>query len=338
MHISLMTDSLGKLPFDKMLDVAARCGVETLEIPTGGYSSAPHLDLDKLLESADARREYLRKIEDQGLRLETLNCNGNQLSPDASGVRDAEVVKKTFRLAAEFGVEKIAMMSGLPGGGPDAKYPNWVICCWPPVMLDMMEYQWNEVGIPYWEKTVKLAEECGIKKIALEIHPTGIVYNVPTLLRLRDAVGPMIGANLDPGHLWFMGMDPLKAAAALGREHAIYHVHAKDTHLEEDVVALAGGHETAAYLSTPRYERSWTYCALGYGHDVSWWKQYIMTLLEFGYDGAMSMEMEDVTMPNVVAVAKSADLLREAIPRDYTYHFSKELLDYSGFGFDIEKR
>ena len=167
MHISLMTDSLGQVSFETMLDTAAELGIETLEITTGGYSSAPHLDLDKLLGSADARREYLYAIESRGLKLETLNCNGNQLSPDETGVRDAETVEKTFRLAAELGVKKIAMMSGLPGGGPDAKYPNWVICCWPPVMLKMMDYQWNDVGIPYWEKTVKLANSTVSKKLPL---------------------------------------------------------------------------------------------------------------------------------------------------------------------------
>ena len=66
---------------ETMLDTAAELGIETLEITTGGYSSAPHLDLDKLLSSADARREYLHAIESRGLKLETLNCNGDQLSP-----------------------------------------------------------------------------------------------------------------------------------------------------------------------------------------------------------------------------------------------------------------
>ena len=146
MHLSLMTDSLGQLPFGQMLDTAAMLGIETLEIPTGGYSNAPHMDIDHLLLSAEARKEYLNAIESRGLKLETLNCNGNQLSPDAKGQQDAELVEKTFQLAELFGVEKIAMMSGLPGGGPDAKYANWVICCWPPVMLEMLDYQWNEVG------------------------------------------------------------------------------------------------------------------------------------------------------------------------------------------------
>ena len=49
---------------------------------------------DKLLSSADARREYLHAIESRGLKLETLNCNGNQLSPDETGARDAETVEK----------------------------------------------------------------------------------------------------------------------------------------------------------------------------------------------------------------------------------------------------
>ena len=335
MHLTLMTDSLGKLSFEEMLDTAAMLGIETLEIPTGGYSNAPHMDIDRLLESRQAREDYMRAIESRGLRLEVLNCNGNQLSPDRQGEKDARLVEKTFRLAQLLGVEKIAMMSGLPGGGPGAKYANWVTCCWPPVMLEMLEYQWNEAGIPYWENTVKLAEQCGIKKIALEVHPTQIVYNVPTLLKLRQAVGPMIGANLDPSHLFFMGMDPVEAAKALGRERAVYHVHAKDTHIERDVADLNGNHETAAYLSTPAYERSWTYCALGYGHDVFWWKRYLMTLLELGYDGPLSLEIEDVVMPSVIATAKSADLLKEAMPRDYTRNFPAHLLEIKGLGFDI---
>ena len=189
MHLSLMTDSLGKLSFEEMLDTAAMIGIETLEIPTGGYSNAPHMDIDRLLESKEARENYMKAIESRGLKLEVLNCNGNQLSPDAQGEKDAALVEKTFRLAELLGVEKIAMMSGLPGGGPEAKYSNWVICCWPPVMLEMLDYQWNEVGIPYWEKTARLAESHGIKKIALEVHPTQIVYNVPTLLRsVRSSV------------------------------------------------------------------------------------------------------------------------------------------------------
>ena len=54
-----------------------------------------------------------------------------------------------------------------------------------------------------------------------------------------------------------------------------------------------------------------------------------------GYDGAMSLEIEDVVMPSVVARSKSVDLLKEAIPRAYNRNFPEELLRVNGLGFDI---
>ena len=56
----------------------------------------------------------------------------------------------------------------------------------------------------------------GIERLAFELHPLHLVYNVPTFERMRDAVGPIIGANLDPSHLFWQGMDPLAVIRALG--------------------------------------------------------------------------------------------------------------------------
>ena len=66
-----------------------------------------------------------------------------------------------------------------------------------------------------------------------------------------------------------------------------------------------------------------------------WWKRFIMALTQMGYDGAMSLEIEDVVMPSVVALSKSVDLLKEAIPRAYNRNIPEELLRVSGLGFDI---
>jgi sugar phosphate isomerase/epimerase len=63
-----------------------------------------------------------------------------------------------------------------------------------------------------------------------------LVYNVPTLLKLRQATHPIVGANLDPSHLFWMGADPLAAIDALG--DAIHHVHAKDTYLNDGALNL----------------------------------------------------------------------------------------------------
>ena len=131
-----------------------------------------------------------------------------------------DVTKKTFELAHQLGVKKIVMMSGLPVGCEGDKTPVWITTSWPPETQDILDYQWNQVAIPAWKKLVKLAEDCGIERIALENHGMQLVYNPETLLRLREAVGPMIGMNLDPSTVW-MGGDPIEAARVLGEHGAI---------------------------------------------------------------------------------------------------------------------
>lgn len=87
------------------------------------------------------------------------------------------------------------------------------------------EWQWNEKLIPYWKKEVEFAKSHHVNQIALEMHPGFNVYNPETLLKLRSAVGDVIGANVDPSHLFWQGIDPVAAIRAL--EGAIYHFHAK---------------------------------------------------------------------------------------------------------------
>lgn len=312
MRLCLNTDGLQELSFEAMLDTAAEIGVESLEIACGNWSPAPHMKLDEMLGSEEARKSFMDAIESRGLILEALNCSGNQLDPRPEGKKHQEVVEKTFRLAQMLGIKKIVMMSGLPGGGPDAKYPNWVTLCWPPIMPEMLKYQWEEVLIPYWKKTVKQAEEFQIEQIALENHGAQCVYNAETLLQLRDAVGPMVGMNLDPSHLMFMGGDGIDMALALGKG-AIYHVHAKDCRKEKQRFAANGGLETKPIDQCDK--RSWNYVALGYGQDDQWWREFISVLSMMGYDGPISMEIEDMTMPLEVGVRKSAEFLKNVMPR-----------------------
>lgn len=198
MKLCFNTDGLGDMPFEEMLDTLAGLGYESIEIACGNWSKAPHIHLDEMLESEQARKTFLEAIQSRGLQLEALNCSGNQLAPNDEGKQHQEVVEKTFRLAGLLGVKKIVMMSGCPGGSPEDKTPNWIITSWPPITTQILNWQWNEVLIPYWKETVARAKANGIEKIALENHGCQMVYNPETLIRLRDAVDPMIGMNLDP--------------------------------------------------------------------------------------------------------------------------------------------
>ncbi|MFB0636139.1 sugar phosphate isomerase/epimerase family protein [Bacillus rugosus] len=313
MRMSLVTDCLGYMSLEKMTDTAASLGYESLEFACGNWSNAPHVDLDGLLESNIRREDFLNTLKSRGLEIEVLNCSGNQLSPNDDGRAHQEVVMKTFRLAELLGVKTIVMMSGLPGGGPQETTPNWITTCWPPINNEILNWQWNEVAFPYWEKTVKQAEDYGIEKIALENHGSQLVYNAETLFKLRNHVGKMIGMNFDPSHLLWMGGDPILAVRALG--DAIYHVHAKDSRFEKGIVETAGVLETKTFESISN--RSWNYVALGHGHDTTWWKEFFSVLSMTGYKGAVSLENEDLTMDPLTALIKATTVLKESLPKDF---------------------
>ncbi len=313
MELCLMTDSLGCLSFIEMVGKAASLGFESLELATGNWSQAPHLDLDKLLSSESLRRAYLKVIENADLHISALNCSGNPLAPGEKGKEHDTVVQKTFKLAEMFGVEKIVMMSGLPGGSPQDVTPNWIVTSWPPENAEILAWQWNERVIPYWQKLSKEAESFGIKKIALENHGCQCVYNVETLKRLRSEIGDIVGMNIDPSHMFWMGGDPLAMARSL--EGMIYHVHAKDVRIEKGIVGSQGLLDTK---TIDKYaSRSWNYVSLGYGHDSKWWKEFFSILSMCGYDGPVSLEMEDMNMNQIVGTEKSVEVLKAAMLRSF---------------------
>jgi sugar phosphate isomerase/epimerase len=305
--IGLNTDSLGKLRLDEVLDAAAELGMACVELPTGAWSPAPHVDLDRLLEGESARRELLARVADRGLAISALTCNGNQLDPTTGPGHD-EVVHKTIALAPLLGVERVILMSGLPGG-PGDSHANWVTVAWPPEATEVLRWQWDEVVIPYWRELASNARDHGLERLCVEMHGQQVVYNVPTLLRLREAVGPVVGANFDPSHLMWMGADPLAAIEALGE--AIYHVHAKDTRLELRRLALSSRLETRP--ATEVAARAWNYVTLGYGHDEAFWRAFCLELRRVGYDDVLSIEHEDSAMSPLQGVRKSAELLRRVM-------------------------
>ena len=235
------------------------------------------------------------------------NCSGNPLAYE----KDMDVTKKTFELAHQLGVKKIVMMSGLPVGCEGDKTPVWITTSWPPETQDILDYQWNQVAIPAWKKLVKLAEDCGIERIALENHGMQLVYNPETLLRLREAVGPMIGMNLDPSHLFWMGGDPIEAARVLGEHGAIYHIHGKDSRPERRYWQPNGMLDTKPIDAFAR--RSWNYVAVGAGHDAKWWKEFFSVVRMSGYNDEISLEMEDLTLSMLDGHLASLQVLREAL-------------------------
>ncbi len=309
MKIGLITDSVGHLSFESALDLAKEHGLSSVEVATGNWSEAPHADLPTLVSSADARADFAEKISSRGLALSALCANGNQLHP-VEGAQHDKVVRDTIELASYLGVPTVVLMSGLSGARGDST-PNWITTSWPPETLKVLDYQWNEVAIPYWKELAALARDKGVR-LAIEACGGQLVYSVSSMFRLLDAVGDdVVGANLDPSHLMWMGADIPTVIRALGP--AIYHVHAKDIRVNRPQANRDGLLDTVPIERAG--DRAWNYVTLGLGQSggATFWADFVYTLRSVGYDGTLNIEHEDTLVNSVEGVGRAADLLKQIV-------------------------
>jgi sugar phosphate isomerase/epimerase len=267
-----------------------------------------------LLDDAGARRELRSAVESRGMIISALSQHGNPLHPDAAVAAAAhETWRKTVRLAAVLEVPVVNAFSGCPGSSATSTRPNWVTCWWPPEFAETLEWQWAERVVPYWAAEGAFAEAEGVR-IAFEMHPGFVVYNPESLLRLRDAVGPVIGANFDPSHLVWQGIDPVEAIKAVAAADAMFHFHAKDTYIDGANVARNGVLDTKPYSRF--LDRSWSFRTVGYGQPEKTWRDIMSALRTTGYDYVVSIEHEDGLLGIDEGMTKAIGFLNTILFKD----------------------
>jgi sugar phosphate isomerase/epimerase len=309
MRVGVFSVIFQQLPYEQALDKILSFGATAVEIGTGGLPGAHHCPIDEILDSEEKRKAYLKAVESRGMIISAFSCHWDPIGPDKKvAVASDDIFRKTVRLAEMCGISAVNVLSGLPAGSAVDSMPNWVTCPWPPHFLEVLDYQWNKVGIPYWRAAARFAEEHNVK-IGVEMHPGMLIYNVETLLRMRDACGPALGCNFDPSHLFWNGVDPMAAIRKLG--DAIVHVHGKDCYVDPFNIAVNGCNDHKAY--TDISHRSWTFRTIGYGHDIKVWKDIVSALRMVGYDHTISLEHEDGMMSFDEGVRKGLAALREAV-------------------------
>lgn len=312
MKLGVFTVLYQNLSFEAMLDKLSEMGVDAIELGTGNYPGNCHCNPDELLSNPEKVKEFKRAIDSRGMTISGLSCHGNPLHPNQKAAKEAhDTWRKTVLLAERLEVPVINGFSGCPGDHHEARFPNWVTCSWPPEYTEVLDWQWNEVVIPYWKEEARFAKSHGINQIALEMHPGFVVYNPETLLKLREHVGPIIGANFDPSHLIWQGINPVEAIKRLGKENAIYHFHAKDTYLDQANISVNGVLDTKHYSNI--LNRSWTFRSVGYGQDEKVWKDIVSALLAVGYDYVVSIEHEDMLASLDEGLGKAISLLKGAM-------------------------
>ena len=319
MLLGVMAALFNGRKFEDVLEYCREIGLEAIELPVGGYPGKGFFDPAKVLASKKEQDRIKGMLKDAGLVLSGLAVHGNPVHPDKklAGTHHRDFAN-AIKLAPALGTDIVITFSGCPGGSKTDKQPNWVTCAWPNEYRDVLDYQWNKVLIPYWSAQARLASAHGVR-VAWEAHPGFCVYNPDTIIRLSEASmkasglkgKPVLGANLDPSHFFWQGIDPVEAARVLGEAGLLYYVHAKDTELATHEGKVNG------YLDARPYgdlnKRAWTFRTCGYGHGHEFWKPFVSMLRRHGYDHVLSIEHEDPLRSVEEGLERAVFFLQEAI-------------------------
>ncbi|WP_020619575.1 sugar phosphate isomerase/epimerase family protein [Paenibacillus daejeonensis] len=314
MKLGVFSVLFAQKTLEESLDYIKAKGLDAVEIGTGGYPGNTHCNPAELLADESKLNAFKEAVESRGLIISALSCHGNPLHPQKAIANEHDtVIRQTIELAGKLGVPIVNTFSGCPGDHEDAKYPNWPVAPWPNDFQEILDWQWENKVIPYWTEIGKLATEHNVK-IGLELHGGFSVHTPATLLRLREAAGEAIGANLDPSHLWWQGIDPVQAIRILGKENAIHHFHAKDTVIDPVNVNKHGVTDMQSY--TQMLDRAWQFRSVGYGHDNKTWADIISALRLVGYDYVVSIEHEDGLMSVDEGFTKAVENLKSVLIRE----------------------
>ncbi|AXR77347.1 sugar phosphate isomerase/epimerase family protein [Natrarchaeobaculum sulfurireducens] len=313
MDIGVHTPPLYDRSFEDALEFLADRGVSAVEPGVGGYPGDDHLERNRYLDDESAQESLKETLADHDMRISALATHNNPLHPDEDEAETADTeLREAIRLTAQLEVGTVTCFSGLPAGGPDDEVPNWITAPWPPEHAEALEYQW-ERATEYWSNLAAFADEHDVD-LAIEMHPNMLVYEPAGLLRLREVTNDRVGANFDPSHLYWQGIDVTDAIRFLGSDGAIHHVHAKDTQIYDEQARIKGVLDTTAY--DDELHRSWLFRSVGYGHGEDHWKDVVSTLRMVGYDDVLSIEHEDSLTSSIEGLEKAIDCLQRAVFRE----------------------
>ena len=324
MKLGVYTAILHDRDLGGALDVIASLGLDGAEINSGGFLPPRHLPIADIMSSDAKRDEYLDEFARRGITLTALNCNGNPLHPDAR-VTHGDDVFETIRIAARLGLKRVITMSGSPSNQVDGLRPAWIVNPWNSVDMDSLDYQWDDVAVPYWKRVNALAAELDVR-VGLEMHPQNIVFNPSTLVRLIERTGAThIGAEMDPSHLFWQQIDPIAAIEFLGE--LVYTAAAKDVRIN-DAVKIHGvlddrfrrvpADENPLPLGGPYtlcewpQDSAWDFVALGRGHDQDFWDRFVAALARYAPETDIAIEHEDASLGQIEGLEVAAAVLRSA--------------------------
>ena len=282
MKLGFLSACLPQLGLQDLLEWTAAQGFQTIELAAWPVKSdrdyqARQIDAAALTKSDAERVKDL--LTQYGLEISAMAYYDNNLDPDPR--------KRKYRHKHLKHVIRAAELLGVPlvgtfvGARPD-KLPKENLI---------------EIGKVFRE-IVKYAEDHGVR-IMIENCPMenwqrfGLPGNYAYSPELWDALfnevpSKNFGLNFDPSHLFWLGIDYIRAAQEYAKK--IFHAHAKDTEILPDG-AYRYGLFSRQIEPTPWKSGWWRYRVPGLGSID--WKKLISVLQEVGYDNVLSIEHED---------------------------------------------
>ncbi len=282
MKLGFLTACLPQVRLEDLLRWASKQGFQTVELAAWPVKSdrdyqARQIDAAKFTRSdADRIKDLLMQFN---LGISALAYYDNNLDPDPRKRKAYhDHLRHVVNAAALLDVD---LVGTFVGARPDR----------------LPAQNMKEIG-KVFRGIVHHAEDRGVR-IMIENCPMenwqrfGLPGNFAYSPELWDALfnevpGKNFGLNFDPSHLFWLGIDYIRAAKDYARK--IFHAHAKDTELLPDGVSRYGifGKQIDP---TPWKSGWWRYRIPGLGAID--WNRLISTLQEGGYDGVLSIEHED---------------------------------------------
>ena len=272
-----MSACLSELSFEELVQWAGKKEFDTVEVacwPFGvaerRYAGVTHLDVSNMSKT---KIDSIKKIlNDNRIEISSLGYYPNFLTSEKES-REYYInhLKKVMSFARSLGVEIVGTFIGRD-------------------MYKSIEENFK-IYEQVWPGIVEYAEEKSVK-IAIENCPMQYpehsswpgktnLASSPVIWRKMFEIIPSenLGLNYDPSHLFWQNIDYITPVREF--KERIFHVHAKDTKIEHDLVKNVG--ILGDYWHVDRLP--------GLG-DIDW-RRFLAAFHEIGYEGAVSIEHED---------------------------------------------
>lgn len=276
MKLGFLTVGLSPMSLEEIIAWGAGVSFETLEIgcwPVDNTRPFQGTQLDVTTMDKQRAIDIFAHCRQQDISISCLTyCANNLAHAQAERTANIEHLTKVIEAAAMLNVDTVCTFIGRDETEPIAENIKLAGRVFRPI-LDFAA-----------DKNVKICiENCPMPGWQYE----GLLGNVAHSPDVWDALFEVLpdenfGLNLDPSHLHWLDIDPARAATEYGPR--ILYAHAKDTEI----------------ITEQRYRRGimdlveggWRRSRVPGGGEIDF-KAFIMGLQKGGYDGPLSIELED---------------------------------------------